>query len=201
ETPEKELEQLLLVGRQRGIDRLLHGNDSTTKLGTVNRGGRTVTAVGQQLVRDVQRRHDGDALVAGDLARVADFLDPLGEVVGRGDERLLLALGARDAELAPEEGERQRALLAFLDDAHDSVSGICLRSASMRDFAAPSFSASLAFSSVRCASCWRSSRFSSRRASSRPTSCASFSSRLSSSGFIRPPYWKIADPSISKAAF
>jgi len=44
-------------------------------------------------------------------------------------------------------------LLAPLVRAHDSVSGICLSSASMRERAALSFSALRAFSSVRAASC------------------------------------------------
>src|SRR6185503_8006652 len=119
--------------------------------------------------------------VAGHLADIAHFLELSIEIVDRGEEHLLLALRAADAKLAPQEVDGERALVARLFlGRHVSVSGICLSSASMRDFAAPSFSPRRAFSSVLAASCWRKSRFSSRRVFSRATSCASRSSRSES---------------------
>src|SRR5258708_10333151 len=149
-TPEDTSEALLLVGGERRLHGLLHCGDSTSNRASVNCVRRDPTLVRHELMRDVQRRHDRDALVARDLARIAHFLELAVEVVGRGEQLLFLPVGAGDAELAAEQADREGALFArAIVGAHVSVSGIWRSSASMRDFAAPSFSPRPAFSSVR----------------------------------------------------
>src|SRR5687768_9761525 len=75
------LEELLLVGGERRLDRFLHCGDSTTNRGAVKSG--RACPIRHELVRDVQRGHDRDALVAHHLARVAHFLQLAVEVVRR----------------------------------------------------------------------------------------------------------------------
>src|SRR5260221_14416 len=158
-TPQETSEELLLVGGERRLHGLLHCGDSTSNRASVNCVRRAPTLVRHELMRDVQRRHDRDALVARDLARIAHFLELAVEVVGRGEQLLFLPVGAGDAELAAEQADREGALFArAIVGAHVSVSGIWRSSASMRDFAAPSFSPRRAFSSVRAATCWGRSR-------------------------------------------
>src|SRR6185437_1425026 len=192
-------EEIFLVGGERRIHGFLHRFDSTAECARVEPV--RIRTVGQELVRDVQGRHDRDAFVAHDLAGVAHLAQLAVEVVDRGEQLLLLALGACDAELAPEQADRKRALLARLRLAHVSVSGICLSRASMRVRAAASFSARRELSSVRAANCCRSSRFSARKALRRWTNCPSFSSRPASSESISARYWKSRDASISNGAF
>src|SRR5438105_2264836 len=197
---ERPLEELFLIGGERRINRFLHCHDSTTKRRAIQ--CRAVRLVRQGLVRDVQRGHDRDALVADDLAGVARLAQLAVEILRARLQLALLAVGARDAKLASEDVERDCALLAcFRFGRHVSVSGICVSNASMRDFAAASFSARRARASVTVASCWRRSRFSERSVRIRCPRHERSSSRASSSGSIRQPYWKTCGQSMDNMLF
>src|SRR5688572_12240572 len=74
----------------------------------------------EQLVRDVERGHDRDALEPDHLAVVADLAHLLVEVVDGVEQPLLLALRARDAKFAPHDVD----LEALWFRAHASSSGI-----------------------------------------------------------------------------
>src|SRR5690242_1237445 len=120
ERPRGRLEEIFLVGGERRFHGFLHRFDSTAERACVE--AVRVRLVRQELVRDVQRGHDRDALVAHDLAGVAHLAQLAIEVVDGGEQLLLLAVGATHAELAPEQADGERALLARLGVAHVSVS-------------------------------------------------------------------------------
>src|SRR5512135_172904 len=95
-----ELEQLFLPGERR-IQLRLDRCDSTL-------GHPDVKAAAQlrreQLVRDVQRGHDRDALAAGDFSGRLDLVHLAVQVRDRLQERLALVVLAGDAVAAPEQG-------------------------------------------------------------------------------------------------
>src|SRR5260370_905020 len=126
-TPQETSEELLLVGGERRLHGLLHCGDSTSNRASVNCVRRYPALVRHELVRDVQRRHDRDALVARDLARIAHFLELAVEVVGRGQQLLASAdyLNRKLKEVRDTgkvAGNERVAIMAALNIAHELVS-------------------------------------------------------------------------------
>src|SRR5438309_5378220 len=103
-------EKLFLL-RHRTIDGCLHGGNSTLNGRAVKTAGRRLPVSGaQHFVRDIERRHHGDALGARNLPRIADLAHPVVEKLYRLQQLFPLRLLARDAVLPSEnryiEGER-----------------------------------------------------------------------------------------------
>ena len=93
----------------------------------------------QEFMRNIERRHDGDAFVADHLAGVADFAHFFVEVLHRGRQLPLFAAGGGDAKFAAHHIDGDAfGVLRFFGFAHArslSDSGNCAIRVSMRVFA------------------------------------------------------------------
>src|SRR5467141_3566627 len=145
------------LGSEGLIERRLHCGHSTPEPLDV-KAARVVSGA-EQLVGDVERGHDGDALGARHPACALDLAHLPIEISDGREKRVPLLLGARDLIGSAHDGDVKG--LGFLIHP-ERYSGICFSRVSSRLRAPSIFSASCRLSPCNAASCWRNPRFSSR---------------------------------------
>src|SRR6267154_1085394 len=118
-----------------------------------------VVSGAEQLVGDVERGHDGDALCARHPSCAFDLGHLPVEIGHRREKRIALLIRARDL-VGPAHDVDIKGLGFLIHPGR--YSGICLSRVSSRLRAPSIFSASCFLSPCNAANCWRSPRFSSR---------------------------------------
>src|SRR5215471_231600 len=138
-----------------------------------------------QFLRNLQRSHHRDAIVAEDLSRGADCFHFLIDVARTRDQVGTLVRFTRNAIAATEDGEFQAVHYFALRSAGSSSCGMRASNASRRVVAAVTFARSAANSAVAAAVCARSRVFSSFSARTCVASSASLFESASSSSSMR----------------